>query len=57
MDATQRAAFAERIAREPLLAREIAAWGEHLSPMLDEVVPVVPPSICGIGCAPAPAFL
>ena len=43
MDATQRAAFAERIAREPLLAREIAAWGEHLSPMLDEVVPVVPP--------------
>jgi anti-sigma-K factor RskA len=43
MDAAQREAFAERIAREPLLAREIAAWREHLSPMLDEIVPVVPP--------------
>lgn len=43
MDAAARDAFAERIAREPLLARDIAAWRERLSPMLDEIVPVVPP--------------
>jgi anti-sigma-K factor RskA len=43
MDAAQREAFAARVAREPLLAREIAVWCERLAPMLDEIAPVVPP--------------
>ena len=42
MDATQRATSPNASRASPC-SREIAAWGEHLSPMLDEVVPVVPP--------------
>ena len=43
MDASERAAFADRIARDPLLGHAIAAWRGRLAPMLDEVPPVVPP--------------
>ena len=43
MDAAAREAFAARIAREPMLARAIDAWCMRLSPLADEIPPVVPP--------------
>jgi anti-sigma-K factor RskA len=43
MDAQAREAFAARIAREPMLARAIDAWRGRLSPMADEIPPVLPP--------------
>ena len=43
MDAAGRDAFAARIARDPDLARAIDAWRGRLSPLADEIVPVVPP--------------
>ncbi|KGQ19946.1 RskA domain containing protein [Lysobacter dokdonensis DS-58] len=43
MDAQSRQAFAERIAREPGLARAIDAWRMRLAPLADDIAPVVPP--------------
>jgi anti-sigma-K factor RskA len=43
MDATARAAFAARIAREPSLAHAIDAWRMRLAPLADDIAPVVPP--------------
>jgi anti-sigma-K factor RskA len=43
MDASARAAFSARIARDPGLARAIDAWRMRLSPLADDIAPVAPP--------------
>lgn len=43
LDAEARRAFAARLARDPALAREVAAWQQRLAPLLDQIEPVVPP--------------
>ena len=43
LDAPARRAFADRLAREAALAREVAAWQRRLAPMLDAFEEVAPP--------------
>jgi len=43
LDADTHRAFAARLPREPVLAREVAAWERQLAPMLEEIEPVAPP--------------
>lgn len=43
LDADTHRAFAARVPREPVLAREVAAWQHRLAPMLEDIEPVSPP--------------
>lgn len=44
LEGEDRAAFEARMADDPALAREVAAWQERLASMTDEVDPVEPPA-------------